>query len=70
MNAFIRCLGRNLQLVAVVGWWLDRDILWLLLVFVLSGIGRMISAVMLIMLLKPPDLKRFLFDKFRRLGVT
>jgi MFS family permease len=40
------------------------------LVFVLSGIGRMVAAVMFIMLLKPFDLKRFSFDRFRRSGVS
>jgi len=37
---------------------------------VLSGIGRMIAAVMFMTLLKPFDLKRVSLDRFRRSGVS
>jgi len=47
----------NLRLVAVVDWWPDRDVLRLLSGFALAGIGRMVAAVLFVVLLKPFDLK-------------
>jgi len=40
------------------------------LVFALSGIGRMIAAVMFVTLLKPFDPRTLSFDRFRRSGVS